>query len=143
MVGRMQQGDPEGGVQVCEQTLLQPAGDVAVLSVRMGHDLGEDDEPCPGSEPLDDLLERSAALPAAGALGAHRKTEGATDQHRRLGYQQGEAGAMGKRLRRRMRTSQPRADGVRAGAPPRPCPVAAGATGCARLWHSTGRRAAP
>ncbi len=57
MVGRMQQGDPEGGVQVCEQTLLRPAGDVAVLSVRMGHDLGEDDEPCPGSEPLDDLLE--------------------------------------------------------------------------------------
>lgn len=48
-----------------------------------------------GGEPLDDLLERPVEPPAGGAVRAHRKTEGATGQHRRLGDQQGEAGAVG------------------------------------------------
>lgn len=44
-----------------------------------------------------------------------------------------------KRLRRRMRTSQPRVGRVRAGAPAHPCPVEAGAQDARRLWTSTGR----
>ncbi|MFE0332423.1 hypothetical protein ACFW08_37675, partial [Streptomyces sp. NPDC058960] len=57
LIGGMEQGDSQGCVPVGEQTLLQAAGDVPVLSMRMGHDLSEYDESCAGGQPLDALLQ--------------------------------------------------------------------------------------